>query len=179
MLKLVLTGVWVCAVTLASVYFSVQMATAPAPDPDAAKKQQQEFVKGESINVPIISNDEVSGYFITKISFMMDKDKSKDLKLPLTELTTDELFTLLVGNKMIDIAHVSAFNLEAFRSDIKKNMNERLGGDFIADVLVEQLDYLSKEEIRANESSPVKKTMKPVKIVQGTPEPEAASKAAE
>lgn len=30
MLKLLLTGVWVCAVTLGAVYFSVQMATALA-----------------------------------------------------------------------------------------------------------------------------------------------------
>jgi hypothetical protein len=37
MIKLVLTGVWVCVVTLAAVYFSVQMATAPATDPNAAK----------------------------------------------------------------------------------------------------------------------------------------------
>lgn len=38
MLKLLLTGVWVCAVTLGAVYFSVQMATAPAPDEAGAKK---------------------------------------------------------------------------------------------------------------------------------------------
>ncbi len=34
MVKLVLTGIWVCAITLASVYFSVKMATAPAPPAD-------------------------------------------------------------------------------------------------------------------------------------------------
>lgn len=39
MLKLLLTGVWVCAVTLGAVYFSVQMATAPAPDEAGAKGQ--------------------------------------------------------------------------------------------------------------------------------------------
>lgn len=56
MIKLVITGLWVCAVTLASVYFSVQVATAPAISPDDAKKAQRELVKGESINVPVISN---------------------------------------------------------------------------------------------------------------------------
>ncbi|PZM11977.1 hypothetical protein [Rhizobium tubonense] len=179
MIKLVLTGVWVCVVTLAAVYFSVQLATAPTTDPNAAKTPTQEFVKGEQINIPVISNDGVSGYFLTKVSFMMNKDKAKDLPLPLVELTTDQLFTLLVGNKMIDIAHPNSFKLDEFRSDIKKNMNERLGGDYIASVLVEQIDYLSKDEIRSNASGPVKKNMKPVKVVQGDPVPEGADKSTE
>jgi hypothetical protein len=179
MIKLVLTGVWVCVVTLAAVYFSVQMATAPTTDPNAAKTPALEFVKGESINIPVISNDGVSGYFLTKISFMMNKDKAKDLPLPLAELTTDQLFTLLIGNKMIDIGHPNAFKLDEFRNDIKKNMNERLGGDYIASVLVEQVDYLSKDEIRANANGPVKKNMKPVKIVQGDPVPAGTEKPTE
>ncbi|NLR98992.1 hypothetical protein HGP17_19405 [Rhizobium sp. P38BS-XIX] len=169
MIKLVLTGLWVCGVTLASVYFSVQTATAPAISPDDAKKAQQELVKGESINVPVIANGQVTGYFLTRISFMMEKGKATALQIPLTELTTDELFSLLVGNKAIDIGHTQNFDVAAFRTDLKKRMNERLGGDYVADVLIEQLDYLSKEETHGGESVG-KKTVKPVKIV-----PEAAT----
>ncbi len=164
MIKLVLTGLWVCAVTLASVYFSVQTATAPVISPDDAKKAQQELVKGESINVPVIANGQVTGYFLTRISFMMDKGKATALQIPLPELTTDELFSLLVGNNAIDISHVQNFDVAAFRSDLKKRMNERLGGDYVADVLIEQLDYLSKEETHGGESIG-KKTVKPVKIL--------------
>jgi ribonuclease D len=65
----------------------------------------------------------VSGYFITRISFMMEKGKASQLQTPLTELTTDELYSLLVGNKAIDIAHTANFDVASFRSDIKKNMN--------------------------------------------------------
>ena len=42
MVKLVLTGVWVCAITLASVYFSVYMATAPAPAATDSKQSALE-----------------------------------------------------------------------------------------------------------------------------------------
>ena len=94
MIKLVLTGLWVCAVTLASVYFSVQTATAPAISPDDAKKAQQELVKGESINVPVIANGQVTGYFLTRISFMMEKGKANALQIPLPELTTDRKSTV-------------------------------------------------------------------------------------
>ncbi|HEY0121703.1 MAG TPA: hypothetical protein VGC14_08070 [Rhizobium sp.] len=177
MIKLVLTGLWVCVVTLASVYFSVQTATAPAASPDDARKAQQEFVKGEAINVPVIANGQVSGYFLTRISFMMDKGKAAALQTPLAALTTDELYSLLVGNKAIDIAHVETFDVAAFRDEVKKNMNERLGGDYVGDVLIEQLDYLSKGEIGNGDGSG-KKTAKPVTIVQGDSSSDAPPKPA-
>ncbi|MGA1800705.1 hypothetical protein [Rhizobium sp. HT1-10] len=174
MIKLVVTGLWVCAVTLVAVYFSVQMATAPAASPEP-KPPEEEFVKGESINVPIIGDTGVTGYFITKISYMMDKAKAKDEATPLPALTTDALFTLLVGDKMIDMSKPKAFNLEAFRGEIKKNMNEHLGGDYVKSVVIEQLDYLSKDEVRASESAPAKRNIKTVPLVP----PEAAPTAAE
>lgn len=74
-------------------------------------------------------------------------------------------FSLLIGNKTIDISHTQNFDVAAFRADLKKRMNERLGGDYVADVLIEQLDYLSKEETHGGESVG-KRTVKPVKIVQ-------------
>jgi hypothetical protein len=95
----------------------------------------------------------------------MEKGKATALQIPLPELTTDELFSLLVGNKAIDISHTQNFDVAAFRSDLKKRMNERLGGDYVAEVLIEQLDYLSKEETHGGETVG-KKTVKPVKIVQ-------------
>lgn len=171
MIKVVVAGVWGCVVTLAAVYFSIHLATAPAADPKDAKPEE-EFVKGEAINIPVMTDNGINGYFITKISFMMNKDKAKDLPIPLPALTTDELFTLLVGNKMVDLSKPKAFDLEGFRGEIKKSLNERLGGDYIQSVLVEQLDFLSKEKIRANETATSKKDLKPVPIVPGEKPPE-------
>ncbi|OCJ17705.1 hypothetical protein A6U87_01845 [Rhizobium sp. AC44/96] len=165
MIKLVLTGVWVCAVTLASVYFSVHLATAPAPAPDESKQSQLELVKGESITVPIVHDGAVSGYFLGKVSFMINKDLVKNASLPLTEMTTDELFTLLVGNKMVDVANMKAFDPQAFRDMIKKDLNQHLGGEYIEQVMLEQLDYLSKEDVKASETGQQKKTGKPVNVV--------------
>ncbi len=132
MVKLVLTGIWVCAITLASVYFSVKLATAPAPPADNSKQSQLELVKGETITVPIIGDGAVTGYFLGRVSFMMNKDTVKGMTLPLTEMTTDELFTLLVGNKMVDISKLKSFDPQAFRDAIKKGMNEKLGGEYVS-----------------------------------------------
>ncbi len=115
--------------------------------------------------MPIIGNGAITGYFLGRVSFMMNKDTMKGMTLPLTEMTTDELFTLLVGNKMIDISQLKSFDPQAFRDAIKKDMNEQLGGDYVSEVMLEQLDYLSKEEVKANASGQQQKTGEPVKIV--------------
>lgn len=168
MVKLLLTGLWVCVVTLGAVYFSVQMSAAPAPvDEEAKKKELQELVRGESITIPVISDGAITGYFLSRISFMMDKEKIKGVKLPITEVTTDELFTLLIGNKMVDLSKPGAFDLEKFRSSIKDDLNGKLGEGLVAEVLVEQLDYLSKEDIRNNASRGNKNPNPGQKIVEG------------
>ncbi|ARM11023.1 MULTISPECIES: hypothetical protein [Rhizobium] len=178
MVKLVLTGVWVCAITLASVYFSVYMATAPAPAATDSKQSALELVKGETITVPVIGDGAITGYFLGRISFMMNKDLLKGVTLPLTEMTTDELFSLLVGNKMVDLAHIKSFDAKAFRQEIKKGMNERLGGEYVAEVMLEQLDYLSKEEVKQNAAGEPKKLGAPVKIIEGAPADGAPAPAA-
>lgn len=168
MIKLLLTGLWVCIVTLGAVYFSVQMSAAPTPvDEEAKKKELLELVPGESITIPVISDGAITGYFLSRVSFMMDKQKITGVKLPITEVTTDELFTLLIGNKMVDLSKPGAFDLEKFRSSIKDGMNKKLGDDLVAEVLVEQLDYLSKEDIRNNASRGNKNPNPGQKIVEG------------
>jgi hypothetical protein len=97
--------------------------------------------------------------------------------LPLTEMTTDELFTLLVGNKMIDIANIKSFDPQVFRDAVKKSMNERLGGEYVADVMIDQLDYLSKEDVKDNTSGRPKRVSAPVKIVETTSGDEAPAPA--
>lgn len=165
MLKLLLTGVWVCAVTLGAVYFSVQMATAPAPgDETGAKKANLQLVKGESITIPVINDGGVNGYFLSRISLRVDKDKMAKIELPATQLMTDELFTLLAGSSMVNIANISTFDPEAFKQRIREGLNKRLDDEVVEDVLIEQLDYLSKADIREQNGNG---TPRSVKIVEG------------
>ncbi|HEX2146150.1 MAG TPA: hypothetical protein VHG11_00665, partial [Pseudorhizobium sp.] len=91
----------------------------------------------------------------------------KGVELPLTELTTDEMFTLLVGDKMVDLGNPGAFELETFRTKIKDNLNRRLGEGLVTEVLVEQLDFLSKEDIRTNIAREGKRPVQPTKIIEG------------
>jgi hypothetical protein len=167
MIKLLLTGLWVCLITLGAVYASVRMSAPPVVDEEAEKKAALELVRGEALTVPVISEGMVTGYFLGRFSFMMDKQKIVGVELPLTELTTDQLFTLLVGEKMIDMGRPGDFDLETFRTKIKDSLNLRLGEGMVAEVLVEQLDFMSKEDIRTNVAREGRRPIPPTKIIEG------------
>src|SRR5690606_34878630 len=107
MIKLVGTGVWILLITLASVYFSLKMASAPKVDTAAAEREAaMEFVSGYTTTVPVIGEGGVNGYLLTKLAYKANKELAAKQVVPLPELITDELYTLLVGKKMIDIADV-------------------------------------------------------------------------
>lgn len=166
MLKLVLTGIWVCAVTLGSVYFSMQSASAPAvPDGEAARRASEQYVPGEMITIPVIKEGAVQGYFLTKLSFSATKQGINDLPAPLRQMVTDELYDLLVGSKLIDVADTGTFDLPTFKTTVKEGLNKKLGGEVITEVLVEQLEYLTKDDVKRVANSQNVPRQKPVPII--------------
>lgn len=161
MIKLILTGVWICVITLASVYFSMQMAAAPKVDEEAAARAAaMELVKGTQATIPVIDDGQVKGYFLTKLSYTANKELAAKQTVPMNEALIDELYTLLVGQKMIDIDKLDAFDVEGFRSTIKEGLNKRFGEPVVDEILVEQVDYIAKVEVN---SKPSKKGTKIVR----------------
>lgn len=151
MIKLLITGVWICGVALASVYFSVQTANKKEQvEPDPAMFGGLETVRGEIISIPVISEGAVQGYFLTRLSYTINPEKVKRLTIPMPDLVTDALYTALVGEQVIDFSGKGKFDLEAFKSQVKDTLNGRLGEIVFHDVIVEQIDFLSKADIRSN-----------------------------
>ncbi|RVG07994.1 hypothetical protein [Sinorhizobium meliloti] len=166
MLKLVLTGVWVCAVTLGSVYFSMQHASAPVvSDAEADRRASQEYVPGEMITIPSIKDGAVQGYFLAKLSFSASREGIAKLHAPLRQLVTDELYDMLVGSRFIDVADTATFDLAAFKVAVKDGLNRKLGSEVISEVLVEQLEYLTKEDVEGVANSQNRPYQKPVPIL--------------
>ncbi|OCW56169.1 hypothetical protein [Hoeflea olei] len=151
MIKLLITGIWICAVALASVYFSVQMANKKETvEPPAAMFGGLETIRGEMVSIPVIRDGAVQGYFLTRLSYTVDPERAKAMSVPLPELATDVLYTALVGEQVIDFTGARKFDLEAFKTQVKETLNAKLGEEVFHDVLVEQIDFLSKADIRSN-----------------------------
>lgn len=149
MIKLLITGIWISGVALASVYFSVQMANrSETAEQKPAMFGGLQSIRGEATSIPVISDGAVQGYFITRLSYTLDPKKAALMTIPANDLITDALYAALVGDKLIDFPEMTGFDLEGFKTHIRETLNERLGDEVFHDVLVEQIDYLSREEIR-------------------------------
>ena len=148
MIKLIGTGVWVLAITLAAVYFSLKMASAPKVDEEAAAREAaMEFVTGYTTTVPVLGEGGVNGYLLTKLAYKANKELAAKQVVPLPQMITDELYTLLVGKKMIDVTATGNFDLDAFRGVVKEGLNRRFGAEVIAEVYVEQIDYITTASV--------------------------------
>lgn len=58
----------------------------------------------------------------------------------------DEAFHILFSQD-IDFNHLEKYQISALKERIKERVNQRLGGDFIKDILIKEFNYIPKREI--------------------------------
>ncbi|MCT8989297.1 hypothetical protein NYR54_03135 [Chelativorans sp. SCAU2101] len=149
MIKFVLAALWASIVTLGAVLYSYQYArddgdTVAAPPFFGGL----DYVRTGVISVPVVREGAVNGYFLARLVYTVEPDKVKRLSVPADMLLVDQVHTYLYANPQIDFSDRSAFDLNAFRANLRDSINERVGEQLVHDVIVEQIDYLSKAEIR-------------------------------
>jgi len=100
--------------------------------------------------VPILKDGGVEGSFLTRLAFTADPKYLARLTVPASQLVTDALYTELVGSKNIDFGHLDQFDIPTFKENVKASLNKRVGEEVFHDVIIEQIDFLSKADIRSN-----------------------------
>src|SRR5690606_37227083 len=88
--------------------------------------------------------------FLTRLVYTAEPVRLKALSVPADILLLDDLHAYLYGNPQIDFSNRERIDIDALRNGIRDSMNARLGETLIHEVLVEQIDYLSKADIRDN-----------------------------
>jgi hypothetical protein len=166
MIKFVIAGLWLVAVTLGTVIFSFSISgpkTDKAPQP--AFFGGLDYVKTDIISVPLMKDDEVYGYFLTRLVYTVEPAVAKTLSLPADALLVDEVYTYLYANPQIDFADYAKLDLDKNRSGIREAVNKRVGKKLVHDVLIEQIDFLTKAEIRDNT---IRRRVSPFEKTEGT-----------
>jgi hypothetical protein len=149
MLRLVVTGLWVCAVTVGASY-GVALWTARGYE----RPTQQEFLEGleyektKVINVPMIAEGAVQGYIVAQFVFTVDARTHRQLTVPPETFVVDEAFRHIYGDEEIDFANLARVDLKELTSAIRTRVNERLGAEIVQEVLVEDFNYVAKSDLR-------------------------------
>lgn len=167
MIKLIATGIWILVVTLGGVYAAVTFGNRGAEDKSAEAAPPPHFVQSETVTLPVVTDGKVGGYFILRATLQVDDEAMKDVKVPVPAFLTDELYSLLVGERLINVKDADKFDVDGFKTKIKDGLNAKLEKPLVKQVLIQQMDFISKEEIEARDPN-----RKPKKIIENVdPEP--------
>ena len=147
--RIIISAVWVCLVTAASVYGMVVWKSGQTVD-----GEQEEFFGGldyvtsPTISVPIVGDGKIRGYVVAEFVYTAKASLLKQLSVPPDVFLTDEAFRAIYGGSDVDFNDLKKYDLEGLREAIRVNVNNRFGSDMIKDVLVEQFNYVPMNQIR-------------------------------
>lgn len=150
MIKFLIVGIWVCAVTLASVYFGMNWKQSqPAETPADKLTGGAETIRTKMLTVPVISEGAIQGYVIAQFAFVMDSKLLKRMTVQPEVFLLDEAYSTIYTGGMIDFRNPAKRDLHALAQTIADKVNKRLGGRYVEDVLIQELNFVSKEDARS------------------------------
>ncbi|MBZ9848711.1 hypothetical protein LB565_12030 [Mesorhizobium sp. CA14] len=151
MIKFIAAALWICAVTLGAVFYSFQAAgQRGAAEPPKPMLGGLDYVKTDMISVPLLRDGTIDGYFLTKLVYTVEPEQIKKLSVPAQALMTDQVYSYLYSNPQIDFTKKESIDLDAFRKSIRDTINARVGVELVHEVLIDQVNFLSKDDIRDN-----------------------------
>jgi hypothetical protein len=153
MIKIIIAGVWACAVTLAASYaaVSLQASSSPkaAPEPEPERLYGGlETVRTRMISVPIIRAGALQGYAVAQFTFTVDAKTLKRLSVKPELVVLDEAFKAIYSDEAVDFRQMRKQDLPDLAKRIVEGANKRYGTNVVDDAFLQEFNYISKDGIR-------------------------------
>jgi hypothetical protein len=116
-----------------------------------AKQDQPEglvYEKVKVINVPMIADGSVQGYIVTQLVFTANAKVLRQLPVPPEPFVVDEAFRMIYGDQKLDFKNLGRYDLTQFAQTVRAQVNKRLQTEALQEVLVQDFNYVSKDQIR-------------------------------
>ena len=149
MIRLLLIGLWVCILTAGTSY-----AVAFWKENGSLLPQKEEYLDGlqyqktRALSVPMVENGAVQGYIIARFVYTVEARTMHQLSVPPEPFVVDEAFRRIYADERLDFRKLARYDLSNLTASIKQHVNERMQADVIQDVLVEDFNYVSREEFQ-------------------------------
>ena len=148
MIKMIMAGVWAAAVLSGSVWYFGQPVPPPSEEETGEFFGLLETIKLETIVVPIVRTSAVQGYLILDSAYTINTELASSLTVPIEFVLRDLINGSIFGNSNIDIYRLERFDLEKFQKQVVDDINTKLGKRIVHNVMIQRLDFMTKEEIR-------------------------------
>lgn len=150
MLKLVAAGIWAAGVTAGVAFFSADFFAGPVAPAEDAGHPVLEQLSTEMTSVPMIRGGTVLGYVIIQLNFSIDKAAKDKAHIDPLPYLVDAAFRAVYLNPQADFAKLRASDIDKLTEAIRTEANRRLGDGMVHQVLLAQLNFVKKEDIRTN-----------------------------
>lgn len=148
MIKLLGTGLWASIVTLAAVFGVLEWQKGKGPGQTAEAEMLLEEYRTKAINVPIIGNGKLQGYMVAQFVFTVDGIAMRKLAVNPEIYVLDEAFKTIYAGDTISFENMKKQDLPVLAQALADNVNKRLGVAIVQEVLIDQLSYIPKGEMR-------------------------------
>lgn len=148
-LRLLMLGVWVCAVTLVSGHFALTWRAATPPTSETPLLEGIDYEETEILHVPILVDGQVQGYVAAQFVFTADARALRQMTVKPHPYVRDEALRTIYSNTKVDFTKLERIDIDGLLKTIRTNVNTRFGGEFIKDLMVKEFNYVRKEQLRS------------------------------
>lgn len=150
MVRIVISAIWICLVTVGSSYGALKMM---GGEVGSATESDEffgglDYVKTQIISVPIVSGGAIQGYLIAQFVFTADGKLLRQLSVPPELFLTDEAFQAIFSGETPNFKNLKKYDLAGLKTKIAENVNKRFAADIVRDVLIEQFNFVPKDQVR-------------------------------
>jgi hypothetical protein len=149
MIRLLLAGLWVCILTVGTsftvAYWKENGSLLPPKDEYLDGLQYQ---KTRALSIPMVENGSVQGYIVARFVYTVDARTLHQLSIPPEPFVVDEVFRRIYADDQLDFRKLGRYDISGLMTAVKQRVNERMQADVVQDVLVEDFNYVSKEEFQ-------------------------------
>jgi hypothetical protein len=90
----------------------------------------------------------VQGYVVARFVYTVEGKTMHQLTVPPEPFVVDEAFRRIYADERLDFRKLARYDLSILTGAIKQRVNERMQADVVQDVLVEDFNYVSREEFQ-------------------------------
>jgi hypothetical protein len=148
MIRLVLAGLWVCILTAGTSYAVAYWKENGSLPPQKDEHEGLQYQKTRALSVPMVENGGVQGYIVARFVYTVEARAMHQLSIPPEPFVVDEAFRRIYADERLDFRKLARYDLSILTAAIKQRVNERMQADVVQDVLVEDFNYVSKEEFQ-------------------------------
>lgn len=148
MIKFLMVGIWASIVSLGAAFGTLQWNKHGDVSAEGSGEAKIEEYRTKAINVPIIGAGTIQGYMVAQFVFTVDAEAMKKMQVNPEVYVLDEAFKTIYAGEQVNFQNMKKQDLPVLAKKLGENVNKRLGLQVVKEVLIDQLSYIPKKDMR-------------------------------